>query len=151
MTSIDLREIKRLAAVIESVAPEEFNREVRKAFLRTAPRVKADLARTADAYMPDRYAGEIRKSLRIRTRKGPGKRVGVTVTASAKSRHGGSRHLGELNRGKLRHPTYGHTPWVDQRIKPGWSDDTFDREGDTVRQDVLTALDVAIRRIIRAH
>ncbi len=38
-----------------------------------------------------------------------------------------------LNRGRWRHPTFGHDPWVEQTTPPAWFDDAMEAKGPAVR------------------
>lgn len=53
--------------------------------------------------------------------------------------------LGPVNRGQLRHPTFGGRPWVSQRVRPGVWDRTVERALDPADTD----LDDAARDVIR--
>lgn len=59
-----------------------------------------------------------------------GRQVGVYVVGS-QTKKGKKRDLESINKGLVRHPTFGRKPWKAQRVKPGF----FDRplEGQVAR------------------
>lgn len=147
-SSLSVKGTKEVSKALRT-NPERLQRNMRRAFARSGPRVKTALGNSAGSYMPDRYADEVKRTLRAATRQRSGRGSGVTVTVSAKSRRGKARRLEQLNSGRLRHATYGHGPWVNQSIKSGWVDDAVKREGDLIRGDVLDAVDDALKAIGR--
>lgn len=60
-----------------------------------------------------------------------------SVRVQAKSRHA----IGAMNRGRLRHPTFGHDPWVTQAIKPNWWTDPTKKAAPAARAAAQRALD----------
>jgi hypothetical protein len=69
----------------------------------------------------------------VRTRTSGGN-PGVRVVALSK------HNIAAMDRGRLRHPTYGHEPWVTQQIRPGWWTDALMSEAPTVRRALLAVL-----------
>lgn len=60
--------------------------------------------------------------------------------------------LSSLNRGRVRHLTFGHRPWRDFPIEPGWFDDRMELIADTqVRDDVLDAIDSITAKLGGSH
>lgn len=59
-----------------------------------------------------------------------------------------TRHLKDMDRGKLRHPVFGHDDrWVTQAIKPGWWTDALNAHAPEVRVALIAVLDETARRI----
>lgn len=78
----------------------------------------------------------------VRTRTS-GSNPGVRVVGVSK------RHLTELDQGRLRHPTFGHKPWVTQKVKPGWWSEALKGEAPKVRAALLRQLAETARKIER--
>lgn len=76
----------------------------------------------------------------VRTRTSGGN-PGVRVVGLSK------HNIAAMDRGRLRHPTFGHEPWVSQHIKPGWWTDALMGEAPKVRQALLAVMDETTRRI----
>ena len=56
--------------------------------------------------------------------------------------------LDSLDRGRVRHLTYGHLPWRDQTIIPRWFSDRMEEIADTkVRADIIGAIDETARKL----
>jgi hypothetical protein len=56
--------------------------------------------------------------------------------------------LDSLDRGRVRHLTWGHLPWRDQTITPRWFSDRMEEIADTkVRDDILDAIDTTARKL----
>lgn len=55
------------------------------------------------------------------------------------------------NRGRLRHPTYGHRDrWVTQEIKPGWFTDRMREKAPSIRPALVEAMDQVAKKAARA-
>ncbi len=60
--------------------------------------------------------------------------------------------LNSMDRGRIRHMTYGHSPWRDQAIKPGWFSDRMELAADTgVRAEILSACTVVANKLGGSH
>lgn len=60
--------------------------------------------------------------------------------------------LDSLNRGRVRHLTFGHRPWKDFGIQPRWFDDRMELIADTkVRDDILDAIDEIASKLGGSH
>jgi hypothetical protein len=55
--------------------------------------------------------------------------------------------IGSMNRGRLRHLTYGHRPWRNQKVRAGWFDDSLTVEADKVRGEIVRAVDELGRKL----
>lgn len=76
-----------------------------------------------------------------------GRDAGVRIVGRDKS--GRSVDLAAANAGRIRHKTFGHAPWMSQDVPDGFWDDAVDDHLDTVRRELLTAIDRATERIRR--
>lgn len=70
-----------------------------------------------------------------------GNRAGIRLTQ--KGKNGQVRDLAAMDAGNIRHPTYGHKPWVDQSIEAGiWSNTLSNSEAVAeVREHILAAME----------
>jgi len=63
-------------------------------------------------------------------------------------RRGGKQvDLPAINRGRIRHPTYGHGPWTTQSVAPGFWDTGAEKAAGAVDQQLQKAMDDMHRRI----
>lgn len=80
-------------------------------------------------------------------------RIGVqssTLRATASFKSDRGYDLRAMNRGRLRHPTYGHEPWVTQDIEPGIFTQPFEAGAPAVRRQMLAAAADALNKIAEA-
>ncbi len=56
-----------------------------------------------------------------------------------------------INRGRLRHPTYGGSPWVTQQVQPGFWDRGVEKAQAAVAHEVQGVMDDLRRRIETGH
>ena len=60
--------------------------------------------------------------------------------------------LASLDRGRLRHLTFGHHPWTNQAVKVHWFSDRMELIADTtVRDDILEAVDKVAAKLGGSH
>ena len=120
---------------------EAGNKGLRRALLKRIREVNKDtitaIRANALATLPRRggYADIIADS-KIGTRT---KMSGNSVGVSLQGRNGFD--LRSLNRGRLRHPTYGHGPWVSQAVEPGFFTDPIEADLPRLQQGVVKAID----------
>lgn len=77
--------------------------------------------------------------VRVSFAKSPSVRIAVAGTDA-----------GSTNRGRLRHPTFGHRDrWVNQAIKPGWFTDSMRQAAPTVRPRLVAAMERVAQQIAR--
>jgi hypothetical protein len=72
-----------------------------------------------------------------------GRNIGVRIQGS-KAKAGKQVDLNAINRGRVKHPTFGHKPWVIQEVEPGYFDKPL--EG-PVADDFRRAIFAAINNI----
>jgi hypothetical protein len=144
--SIDIRvvganELAELAAKLKRAGNNELRKELLRG-IRTAarPMVTREAARRE---LPRRggLAERIAKS-KITTRTRTSRtRPGVRVVGMS------GYDLDAIDKGVVRHPTYGHGPWVAQRVKAGWFTDTLEHESKHVRKELRQAIDRIDRQL----
>lgn len=135
--TIEGQGLKDLQRKLKLLDAKELRRELNKE-LRLAGRPLIAAARNAAAADLPRAGG-----LAARVERAP---MRVSVTSS--QREPGVKIVVKgvdarnTNRGRLRHPTYGHRDrWVTQQIKPGWFTDRMRRDAPLARPRIKAALD----------
>lgn len=127
----------RLARDLKQAGRQDLRKELFRALnSSTKPARRAALDGLED-YLPDNYAAELRPGLSISATGRRGKNPSVRIRAKGRRRN---RLIGPLNRGRLRHPLFGHSPWFDQQVKPGWWNDPMQRQADDVRRALVAAM-----------
>jgi hypothetical protein len=85
-------------------------------------------------------ATETKFAIRTRLSRNPSVRIVGT--------HVRNVDLASMDRGRVRHLTFGHLPWRDQAIIPGWFSDRMEFVADTkVRSDILDAVDIIAAKL----
>lgn len=67
------------------------------------------------------------------------------ITITLRSRDG--YDLSAMERGQIRHPTFGHSPWVRQGVPSGAFSEAIEREADQVRDRLREELERVIEEI----
>lgn len=96
------------------------------------------------------YAATIKRTLRLTSKtKTSVRAAGITIKCRAvgRKRH---RDVGALEAGRLRHPVPGRRRWVLQRIPPHFFTGPINDNIDTVREELLDAMDRVAARIARS-
>jgi hypothetical protein len=130
-----------LAKALKESGNKDLRKELYKGIGRSVRPLSAAVKKGTASYFPRRYALELKKSLRLKTKKLV-RNPGITRAASAKTPRGKDRDLASLNRGRLRHPLYGNRRyWYDQDVSPNWWDEVLAEGADEVRQELVNVLD----------
>lgn len=80
----------------------------------------------------------------VKTKRRTGRKTaGITITGQSSG-----HDIRAMNRGRLRHPTWGRAPWVDQRITRGFWEKPLEDESPEVRREVIAIMDDILRRIV---
>jgi hypothetical protein len=66
--------------------------------------------------------------------------VGVKIVAKGKP----TRDIEAIDRGRVRHKTFGHKPWKDQRVEPGF----FTKPAEKAAPRVTAGLVVAMEKVV---
>jgi hypothetical protein len=119
---------------------KEFLKELRAAGKPVTARIRRDLG----AEMPKRggLAAHLSKAkVGVRNRLS-GDSAGVRLEISDKN-----YDLPKIEKGIVRHPTYGHGPWVSQPVKPNVVTDAIEAEASVFQTAVLDAIDTVVHKI----
>lgn len=140
-----------LAALGKTLRKVEGGNELRKELLRN---LRAAGKPTAD---------DIRANLRngLPKRGGLAKKMGAAKVATRNKLSGDNagmridvKHtdhdIVSVDKGRLRHPTFGHGPFVNQKVKPDLVTDAFDDNAPRMREAVLDAMDTVLDQINRS-
>lgn len=116
-------------------------RELLRAIREAAKPVKGDVQESWASRMP-RRGGLAGRPLRLgaRTRMA-GARVGVRLVTT------NGYDLQSINRGRLRHPVFGRSVYVDQAVPAGVITDPQERAAPDVRAELIEAIDRIRRRV----
>ena len=140
----------RLARALRQIGDKELRRELYAGINRAVKPLTESVKDATRRYLPDAYADELSKTLKVRARRRAGKDPGVSLAGTAKTRAGKDRNLRALNRGQLRHPLYGNREhWFNQKVTPGWWDEPLSDGADEVRQELVNVLDDIGSRLAR--
>lgn len=140
----------RLARALREIGDKELRKELYRGINRAIRPLSASVKKSTTSYFPRRYALELKKSLRIETKKRPIRDPAITLGGVAKTQRGKDRNLSALNRGRLRHPLYGNRKhWFNQQVKTGWWDEPLSDGADEVRQELVNVLDDIGRKLER--
>lgn len=120
-------------------------KELLKEIRAEGPAIRTKVRASARESMPKRgglndWLAGVRVSMATST---TGNRVGVRVKG-AKGKH----DIKAINRGRLRHPVYGHRDrWKTQSIEPGFFDKPIAAMAPELRASVRAAMDAAARKL----
>lgn len=137
-----LRLSKLLKGTGQGVLRKDLNKSLKDAVKPLIPKVK-DAARTQ---LPQR-GGLAKKVASAPIR--PQVRTGQTtagIRLVVGKRRGSA--AASTNRGVVRHPVFGRNVWVEQHVKPGWFDETLEREAPKeTHKAIEDALETMLNRI----
>lgn len=139
------KKLANLAKALQEVGDRGLQKELYSGINRAVKPLTDSVKRSTPQFLPRRYAVELAKSLRVKTRN---RRNGVTLLGSASTPGGKERDLASLNRGRLRHPLYGNRRyWYDQPVKKNWWDDPLLAGAGEVRAEIEKVLDDVAHQI----
>ena len=141
------RQLAEVAARLKAAGPagKRLDRQMRKALREAAQPVKDAIPEGAGLDLPQRgglaarVASELGMSVSVR----PG---GASPTVKIRAKH--SYDIRRMERdGRLRHPTYGHRPWVAQSVRAGWLERAAQAKAPEARRNVEAVLEDFARQI----
>lgn len=156
MTGIEIEgadQLRALARALKDAGDTQLRKELMKAAQRSTRPVKAEVSASARRTLPSRGGLNVwvaSTKVQTKTRTG-GRNVGVTITGRPGRRMTPTSDVRAINRGRLRHPTYGHGPWVTQPVRPGFWDEVMEGPlADRARREFTDAMDRIARQIASA-
>lgn len=132
-------ELAALAKRLRQAGDKDLQRKLYAAINRSTKPLKAELPGSARRTLPRRggLAERVAKSKYKTQRRTTGRAIGIRVTATNRM------EIARMDRGVLRHKTFGHLPWETQRVPPGW----FTRPADAAAPAARAELDAAMKDI----
>lgn len=134
-------ELNRLARKLRQAGDKTLRKELYAGLQRATKPIRADVTRTLAARLPQ-HGGLARKMAKARvTTKIRTANRNTRLTIQVSSPRGEDFDVQAIDRGAIRHPTYGHRPWVVQRIAPGAVSEPLQRGAPAARREAAAALE----------
>lgn len=132
-----------LSRRLKQAGEKDLQRELSKGIAQALEPLRTQLPRSAMAKLPRRggLAKRVADSKIRTTRRNTGRSVGLRLRAD------NSDNIRRIDRGEVRHPTYGHLPWQRQRVTPGWFTDPTEALAPQARAQVEAAMTEVVRKI----
>ena len=148
---VDLRitgaeQFAHVAKALRDAGDKELRKELYRGLNRATKPLKAEAQAEAAAILPRRggLSARVAKA-RFTTKSRGGQNPSVRIVA--KDAKGRSADLARIDQGEVRHPVYGHGPWVKQAVRPGWFTRPMQEGADVVRREVVAAIDAVARKL----
>lgn len=135
----------RLARALKEHGDKALRSELYRAINRATKPLKAAVRKSAMDRLP-RGGGlnkRVARSKIVTKRRMTGKNAGVRIVGAS------GYDIGSINRGRVRHLTYGHLPWHDQAVAPGFWTEPLVAGAPKVRRELNQALNTIARKIER--
>jgi hypothetical protein len=135
-------QLRELAKRLRGAA-KDLRSELYRGINRAAKPLKNDVKKSARDRLPHRGGLAKRVSLtKIATkRRMSGNSAGVRLVGTS------GYDIGSINRGRVRHLTYGHKPWVNQIVTPGFWTDPLIEGGPKVRDEIQDVMDTVAKKL----
>lgn len=144
--SLEVQGGDQLAALAKRFkdAPKELRSGFTKAITKAVVPLKKAAKRSAQDRLPARggLARRVAKTT-LRHKRRAGASAGIRIEANTNAVKDPLR----LDRGRAKHPTYGHKPWVLQDVRKGWFTDPMQEGAPLVRRELTTVMDDIARQI----
>lgn len=147
MISVRVRNTHDFSALARRLrgASKELRSELYRGINRATKPLKEDVRDAARRRLP-RSGGLGRRvaSSKITTkRRATGNNAGIKIVATS------GYDIGSINRGRVRHLTYGHLPWSDQAVQPGFWTEPLVAGAPAVRRELGRVMDDVAKKISR--
>jgi hypothetical protein len=136
---IEIRGAEQLVALAKRLrdAPKELRSDLYIGINRAAKPLKSDVKKSARDRLPKK--GGLNKRVagtKIATkRRVTGSSAGVRLVGTS------GYDIGSINRGRVRHKTYGHKPWVNQTVAKGFWTDPLAAGAPKVQEEIQDVMD----------
>lgn len=145
-----LERFGKLSRDLRAAGDKDLRRELYRGLQRATKPLKEAAKENARSTLPRKGGLADRVSrARFNTKSRAGRNPSVRI--EAKDAKGRSVDLEALDRGSVRHPTFGHRPWVKQDVRPGWFTQPMEAGVEDVRREVVAAIDEVIRQFESKH
>lgn len=141
--------LSKLAKDLKRVGDKELSKELYSALNRATKPIRAEAKKSGEAKLPK--TGGLNKRVakaRLSTRRRAGKNPGVRIVAK------GMDQLDLMDKGQVRHPVYGNRArWTLQPIPDakGWFTEPMEDGAETVREEILAAIDEVAKKLERKY
>lgn len=140
---IELRgadDLARLSRALKAAGDKDLQKRLSRAISDAMRPVRAALPRSALAKLPRRggLAAQVAASRTRIQRRNSGRAVGVRLRVQSDD------NIRRIDKGTVRHPTFGHGPWVNQAVPGGW----FTEPTEAARPVFAAAVDKAMQEIV---
>lgn len=131
----NLNGFRRLARRLDG-ADRKLRSGLYKAINKATKPLKAEVRQSARKRLPrsgglNRRVARSKMATKTATR---GKNVGVAIVGTS------GYDIGSINRGRVRHLTFGHLPWSNQSVRPGFWSEPLKAGGPTVRKEIVSVM-----------
>lgn len=125
-------------------APKELRSELYRGLNRVTKPLKQDARKAAMQRLPSRggLGKRVARSKIVTKRRVSGGGAGVRIVATS------GYDIGSINRGRVRHPTYGHQPWVNQTVPSGFWTEPLTAGAPKVAAEIQEVMDNVTQKII---
>lgn len=125
-------------------ATKELRSELYRGINRAAKPLKQDVRESALKILPSRggLAKRVAKSKIATKRRMSGVGAGVRLVGTS------GYDIGSINRGRVRHLTYGHQPWVNQTVPTGFWTQPLTAGAPKVAKEIQEVMDDLTNKII---
>jgi hypothetical protein len=135
---VEVHGAEQLAALsrrLKAAGEKGLQRELSRGIAKAMQPVKRALPASARDRLPKRggFAEQVARSKLRTIRRNSGRAVGLRLQAS------NPENIRRADKGQVRHPTFGHGPWVTQQVKPGWFTEPTQAAAPAVRAEVEAA------------
>jgi hypothetical protein len=139
-----VRDFVALTKRLRAAADKDLTKELSRAISKAVVPLRRDLRNSARTILPKRggLAERVaRTPVRVNKRTG-GFEAGVRVIAVSKSQ------IVAINKGTVRHPLYANRQhWFNQAVTPGWWTTPTEQIAPTVRDEIVQAINIVVRKI----
>lgn len=136
---VELRGAEQLVALAKRLrdAPKELRSELYIGINRAAKPLKNDVRKSAQDRLPKSggLAKKISETKIATKRRITGGGAGVRLIGTS------GYDIGSINRGRVRHKTFGHKPWVNQAVTKGFWTDPLVAAAPRVRDEIQDVMD----------
>jgi hypothetical protein len=126
-----------LAQTLRTVGDVALKKELRSGLTRAARSLIKNVRRSALTRLPKKggLAKRVARSKITTSARTTGSGAGVTILARS------GYDISSINRGRVRHLSFGHLPWVDQSVSPGFWADPLNEAAIPVRHEIQKLMD----------
>lgn len=139
--------LERLARALKETGNKDLRNELARGLRRAVKPMQREFRRGALGILPHRggLAEWVADDTKFRSKVSVGRNPSVRITATLPG-----HDLDAMDRGRLRHPTFGHRDgphWVTQTIRPHWFTDSGVLAAQDARDELIRAIDTVAAKL----